>query len=790
MATNSAEPAVTAQPADPLQDDYTGVYGFFRRHQKKLLYTAGLFTLLTFSVTGPMLALIDNLFGNRAPLPSIVVLGKRTTMQPEDYDYGDQLARHGNALRSVLPPISGGEGGQSSVGSSLAILRRAAIEEGLDVSMDEVDRAIDFLRRQNSADSSAAQFAQLQGFPSLAQYRDVMREGMRVGNYIRLQTLALDGSNALVIEKLLRDKEKITLRVATFDEKAAEEKMKAEGQISDDDLRKWLDGKTEVEKAQVQAFDTNRVELKIGALLLAEGQFDPAQWTDALKDFAPTEDELRVNYDREKESRWKLEGDNNYKPFEDVKAEVLRVLQAEQVMKGIATKLRNKQMEALKPLGEALQKEQQDVSAAELALKDAATKSDEKPDDAALKDEKKKAEEALTAKRANVDAARKAVEDARAAWDFRGPFEEETAGKTGFVVRQTNGRRNGEELKNLDADGLDLGQWPSSLTASSLQNKGDFAGVPSRTTKAAIVFQATDVEVRPLKSWDKLKPLVEGAWYVEKAKKLGEEKKKAFEDALLRLAKAKMADKVAELEGKRAERTDAELTAWEKSTREAVAAAETTLAGLTAGTQAQRAWQRKLDALKVELEGKDGKRVSIDLEIGKKIETEIAEEAKKHYHEVIDAAAGEAGFTVADLGPYTRELSNRPRFDKAYDPTVVFLWRSHAKLKEHESTGVLQDQANRRWICAVCTKVEPLTVNDLTRREFEGLRTGNGFLSFATLQSLVAYQQAFTADALQKRYDFQQPAGSQVVDAGMPKDKMEKPADKGQPADKDQPAKK
>ena len=85
-----------------LTNDFTGVYGFFRRHQKKLLYTAGLFTLLTFSVTGPMLALIDNLFGKRQPQATIVVNGKRLSLQIEDYTYGDLLARHGNARRDRI----------------------------------------------------------------------------------------------------------------------------------------------------------------------------------------------------------------------------------------------------------------------------------------------------------------------------------------------------------------------------------------------------------------------------------------------------------------------------------------------------------------------------------------------------------------------------------------------------------------------------------------------------------------------------------------------------------------
>ena len=58
MATNPVQPPVPANPPPDHYDELSGVYGFFRRHQKKLLYTAGLFTLLTFSITGSMTALI------------------------------------------------------------------------------------------------------------------------------------------------------------------------------------------------------------------------------------------------------------------------------------------------------------------------------------------------------------------------------------------------------------------------------------------------------------------------------------------------------------------------------------------------------------------------------------------------------------------------------------------------------------------------------------------------------------------------------------------------------------
>ena len=38
--------------------------------------------------------------------------------------------------------------------------------------------------------------------------------------------------------------------------------------LTDEDLRKWLDGKTQQEKTMLQVFDTNKVALRIGAAML------------------------------------------------------------------------------------------------------------------------------------------------------------------------------------------------------------------------------------------------------------------------------------------------------------------------------------------------------------------------------------------------------------------------------------------------------------------------------------------------------------------------------------------
>ncbi|MBL8730181.1 MAG: hypothetical protein JNM25_17300 [Planctomycetes bacterium] len=769
MATKPASPPVPPNPADQLLDDHTGVYGFFRRHQKKLLYTAGLFTLLTFSVTGPMLTAVDSLFGKRRDMPSIQVGGQRVKLEPLDYQFGSVVARNltnmqgSPSLPPVLPVLGTGEGGSNDLADMLAILRRAAIAEGIDVSMAEVDRAIEVLREQSKVES-AARLAGYRGFHSLAEYREVVKEAMRIGTYVRLQTLALDGSDAKVLDQVVADREKVTFRVATFDEKALEQQLKAGAKPTDDELKSWLETKSEIEKARIQVYDSNHLELRFGALLLADGQFDATQWADVLKDFQPAEDQLSYVYEQEKELRFKLEGDKNYKPLEEVKGEITRLLQAEQVMNHLFAELKKELDAALKQPNEELQRCQTELGEANGGVKELEAKLAGQPADAAAVEEQLRlAKETLAAKQAAVTAAGDAVKAARAGWDFPAAFARLTEGKSGFEQKAMTGRRSLEDLKDLDAAGVGYGKWPSSAQARAIQAKGDFCGGPGRADKALLLYQATDVLVRPLKPWDALQPLLEGAYFTEKAKTEGEAKKKLMEDALLRLAKAKMAEQVATIEATRATKVDERMAEWERTTQAGIVEAQGWLQRLAAGTQAQIAWQRKLDTLQAQVADKDKQRATFDAEVGKAIEEEIATEAKKHYGEVLEAAAAEAGFTLATLDPHPRNLSSLPRFDKAYDETTVFLFRNHAELEAGATTGVVQDATNRRWLVAVCDKVEPLQPSDVTRRDFESQRTGDGLFAYSTQRAYRAYGQAFTIKALETRYDLKRPVGEQEM---------------------------
>jgi hypothetical protein len=279
---------------------------------------------------------------------------------------------------------------------------------------------------------------------------------------------------------------------------------------------------------------------------------------------------------------------------------------------------------------------------------------------------------------------------------------------------------------------------------------------PQRTDKAAFLYQVTDLVIDELKPWAELQPVLEGAYYTEQAKEQAEAAKAKFADALLRLAKAKVPDEVAKIEQSRQARIDEKVGAWETTTKADIEAAKARLADPKMGKQARATWQARQQSLEQQLAGREAKVAAISKEVDAELEQEIGELAKKQHKDVLAEAAAEAGFTLVDIPPLPRDLQNKPRFDKRYDATTVYLFRNHDKLDEGEATGVVQDVTARRWIAAYCTKVEPLTIADVERREFELWRTGfGGNSSYAALQERFAYQQAFNLDALKQRYAYE-----------------------------------
>lgn len=770
MSTTTETPPT--EPSKPEHhDEFTGAFGFFRKYQKLILYSAGIFALITFSITGAMTSWLRGLTaGPTGPQPTIQVLGATVELQVEDQLVGGRIARHMIALPpSVLPRFMIGND-STDLATRLAILRRAAIQCGLDVSMDEVDAAIGWMVRafnkQTSGTDTPTQMALQRGLSSLAEYRDLVKEAMRIGNYVTLASVGVDTGDAAIMRRLLdRDgAEKIALRVATFDMKALEKELKAKGNVTEADVKTWMEGKSDADKTRLEVFDTNKVALHLGVVRFKD--FDAAQWTEELSAFAFGEEQQKRLYKQEAD-RFKDEK-GKVKPMDDaaVQAEMKSLAQVDEVLNKLLGKIREAQQNELKPLYEAQQTaavEKSDHQRVRDAAKAASTAA---PEDQDLQQKLREAEQALEAKDLALKAAGATIESVRKAFDFRAKWTELTAEKKGFELREVGAPRvdgAGGDLKNAkalkDLSGVELGDWKLPELATSLRNVGDLGGAPARATNGAFLLQIADVEVRPMKPWDELKTHLEEKYYEEQARKAGDEKKKAFEDELLRLAKEKIPEQITEITAKKQPEVDKQFGEWEKKLTDELAKANETLAKVEAGTQAEAAWQKKKAAVEAELATREEKRKAIEKSVDERFEGEIKDAAKKKFGEVLEPAAQVAGFTVTTTQPYRRDLSSQQQFAKRYERTIVFLWGGIVRdLEVGENTGILEDATERRYQLAVCDQVLPLTVEDVTRREFEMLKR-----VFAYSQVGLAMQQSFSSEALKARYHYVEAEGRQVA---------------------------
>ncbi|MFT4511743.1 MAG: hypothetical protein ACI89X_002178 [Planctomycetota bacterium] len=799
MSTTPEESQDTPAP-EPDFDELTGVYGFFRRHQMKLLYTAGLFTLLTFSIGGSLQGLVGGLADSGRERATIIINGEGVKMTAEDQRIGGLLARkYQSAIPfGVMLQVLAGEGGTSDLPDVFAMVRRVAIGEGIEPSLKEVDRAIEATREQFKAES-AAKLAVNNRFGSLAEYREVVLEAMRVGMYVRLQMLALDTSDAEVMRQTLLHQEKVSFKVATYDESARQAEMKEKSELTDEDLKKWLDEQSDFQKGRMSAFDLPTVKLRFAALLWAEGHFNPEEWAEGvLADYPLTDDQLKTYYEADK-AYFLVEGkDDEYREFDDetVRAELTRMVQAERVVLDLNTKLKAAQLAVVQPLSDTVATNQNEFNTAqqdtrtamktkalkerELVGKEAELEKDAENAEllasvAALKAELEPMKVALTeaelvetAKKTALETAQAAEEAGRVGFDFVTEFNKLVEGKSGFVHKATEGQVTAEALQDLDAlkgeDGLslDLGHWERSMVATSLRSVGGIGNGPGRTYKASMVYQALEMEAQPLKAWDDLKPLCEDAYYTEKAVAEGREKITAMTETMLRLGKEKIPEFLAEREAERQGRIDTMVSDWETGVNEDIAKSQEMLKTPNLGTKATQDWQSKLTTKQAELGGKVTRVEMFGKQIEAEIESEVKEEATKHFTEVLDAAAKEVGYTVTEFGPFPRHLTQRPRFDEDYDKTVVYTFLHHSEMKAGDAVGPVTDTAERRSHVITCKVVEPLEAVDVTRREFEQRRK-----IFLGLQQRNGQQQAFTKEALEARYQVKRPAEKTVEpDAG------------------------
>ena len=281
-------------------------FQFFRKHQKLILYTAGIFALVSFSITGAIFAFFDPSSASMFKPARMTLPGGRVVeVTWEDHNVGQAMINAASQPSIVLPYIATGSDNEG-LRDRYAALRRLAIEFGIDASDDEVDRAITQalkMFKKNPAIQTPTQLARALQYRSLAAYRTVLREAMRIGTFLRVQVMAADVLDPALAQSVLDDEEMMTLRVASLDKKKIDDRLKENG-VSDADLEQWVKDLDEAEQLRYRT-PTNRVSLR--AIGVRYEEFDPAEWAEELSGLEFDDEKLRQEYEFRKETYFRRE---------------------------------------------------------------------------------------------------------------------------------------------------------------------------------------------------------------------------------------------------------------------------------------------------------------------------------------------------------------------------------------------------------------------------------------------------------------------------------------------------
>ncbi len=281
---------------------------FFRKYQRIILYTAGIFALVSFSISAPILGFFGSLFRQPVPLPTMRIDGRIVKVTMEDEEVATELVRRersfvfgagflGQDPAVAMPPVRDPRS-QDDQRTIYAALRRLAIHYGIEVSEDEVDKAIQqALRVTPETIDTPEKLAAHNSFPSYADYRRALHEAMRIGEFVRVQGLVPAALDHELVDDAIKDLDYLTLQVASLNAKKLQDELEKQD-ISDDDLRAWIDGLDQTDKARNGYLGRDRFQLQI--LDLDVAKFDPAQFTAELADREFSDDEVQKFYDLQK----------------------------------------------------------------------------------------------------------------------------------------------------------------------------------------------------------------------------------------------------------------------------------------------------------------------------------------------------------------------------------------------------------------------------------------------------------------------------------------------------------
>ena len=376
-------------------------------------------------------------------------------------------------------------------------------------------------------------------------------------------------------------------------------------------------------------------------------------------------------------------------PFEDVKDRVETMLLAEAVMDHIRFgKLEEALAEHMLPAIEARNAAMIATSEARKAVTDAEKKLEDDPDNDDKKAAVETAKEAIEPAEEAEKAAVEALDERRTAFDFSAQMTALIGGRKGFVTFAEAEPKASGDFGELGP----LGKWDNAAMIETMESAGDVSSQLQRTVQACFHFQVPQLEKNPLKPFDEIADQARAEYFVKQADELAKTDSEKLEEALLTLAKAKIADKVTELENESKKEVEDGFNEWKTGLETELATAKKTLDGYRDRPESRifKAWNDQVAKLESKLGKQDDKRKELEEAAAEELEADIKKQARKVYKDVLAAAVADTGFVVEDLEAFPVDLSTRPRFEHRFSEKVRFLFGDPTvkELEEGEVTDI------------------------------------------------------------------------------------------------------
>ncbi len=756
------------------------------KRRKLLILGLTVFALLTFSVTGIMSTVLTSWFN--PPLSRDIVLedGRAAGVVDEDVRFGHWLLRLQSVLQGsfargfnqaiaipahLLAYSPADDRNSDSRELAYAMLRRAAIENGIEVSDDELDATIDYTLSSSpqggwTLEALAAGMG-FKGMSGLTELRLTFREALRITKFVRLLMLGtVDVSDAELAEFVKEERKLVTADYVSWSvpELRAELEKKP---VSDQALSKWLMELPDSKRSDAALFDPIRVRADFVGMLYEEA--DPADFEAELEDTVIGDAEAQQRYERDKDMLYRKPLPKKPEPKQDGEKPGAKK-KGDAGKKPEQKKAEPKKAEPKKPEPKQPEPKQPEPKQPEPKQPEPKKDSNGGLQQAPLVQEPKPQTVILGGK--PTDEAKSEVQGAKI--EYR-PFEEvkeeilrklklEAALKSilasARVARQKHEDEQQKKEKAEERLPFDFAAWWKTMAkgrpglvfvpaAKTAQPPSDFAvlapfgsfavnyrlGETTRSDplpsdiagaeKGALFFYVQERVENAVKPLDSIRKEAREFYYETLASEKAEEAVKSFLKLVRSKAEELKKDEVAAHKKSVEERVSGQFDRWLADLQAKLKSFDTKLADPNRPKRALAKMQERKAELIALIAKKDERRSEIKKKIEEESKDELSKKLEPAMAEAFDLAVAAQKLSTKRLGPFYIDESRGSRFSLVSKGTELFL-KTHATLtqdpKEGHVSEELFDAGERVRYVVRLSKVEKGGEDALSRRHLEEKR--------------------------------------------------------------------